>query len=294
MPRKPRIHLPGGFYHVILRGNGRQAIFFDSTDRQTWEDLLRVSLHRHQHRLHAYCWMTNHIHMAVQAGTAPLAKFMSHLASGYARYLNRKMQRPGHLFERRYRAILVQADSYLQELLRYIHLNPLRAHMVEDLTDYEWSSHHAYLGKGCPNWLTVEYLLQQFGATERLAHHRYREFVNQTPPAHMLAALRKGAAADDRLIGDDQWTRAILNQPLPPSPAPTLDELIHAACQRHHVTEAMLASKSRSRQHSDIRAEIALAATDQNIATVTEIARRFGRAHSGLSRAMNRLRDNSK
>ena len=99
MPRKPRIHLPGGFYHVILRGNGRQAIFFDSTDRQTWEDLLQASLHRYGHRLHAYCWMTNHIHMAVQAGTEPLALFMSHLASRYARYLNRA-NGAGHRFVR--------------------------------------------------------------------------------------------------------------------------------------------------------------------------------------------------
>ena len=99
MPRKPRIHLPGGFYHVILRGNGRQAIFFDSTDRQTWEDLLRVSLHRHQNRLHAYCWMTNHIHMAVQAGTAPLAKFMSHLAKcSYAQNIRWTTQKPAWEF----------------------------------------------------------------------------------------------------------------------------------------------------------------------------------------------------
>ena len=297
MPRKPRIHVPGGFYHVILRGNGRQAIFFDSSDRQTWEDLLQASLHRYEHRLHAYCWMTNHIHMAVQAGTEPLARFMSHLASRYARYLNRKLRRPGHLFERRYRAILVQADSYLQELVRYIHLNPVRARMVDDLADYVWSSHHAYLGKTCPSWLTRDYLWQQFGSNEQQARTRYREFLNQLPSGATLAALRQGTATDDRLIGDDAWTQNVLNQALAAQatqPAPTLDELIIEVCQRHQVSEAMLASRCRSRKHATIRAEIALQATEQNIATLSEIARRFGRAHSGLSRTLNRLRDQSR
>ena len=214
MPRKPRIHIPGGFYHVILRGNGRQAIFFDGTDRNKWEDLLQTSLHRYEHRLHAYCWMTNHVHMAVQASREPLSGFMGQLASRYARYLNRKIRRPGHLFERRYRAIMVQSDSYLKELVRYIHLNPLRACIVKDIENYTWSSHHAYLGKAHPNWLTVNYLLQQFGVTEKRATKHYREFIGQPPSASTLAALRKGTAADDRLIGDDSWTRAMLDQPV--------------------------------------------------------------------------------
>ena len=131
MPRRPRLHLHGGFYHVILRGNGRQAVFFDAEDHEQWQLILYQGLTRYRHRLHAYCWMTNHVHMAIQAGAEPLDGFMGFVASRYARILNRKTGRPGHLFERRYRAILVQQDTYLKELLRYIHLNPVRARMVE-------------------------------------------------------------------------------------------------------------------------------------------------------------------
>ena len=108
MPRKPRIHLPGGFYHIILRGNARQDIYFDSADRIAWQALLEKGLDRYEHRVHAYCWMTNHVHMALQAGAEPLARFMTYLASNYARRINCRKRRSGHLFERRYRAILVQ------------------------------------------------------------------------------------------------------------------------------------------------------------------------------------------
>lgn len=177
MPRRPRLHLCGGFYHVILRGNGRQAIFCDREDREQWQDTLRQALARYRHRLHAYCWMTNHVHMAVQVGTEPLASFMIYLASRYARYANRKRRRPGHLFERRYRAILVQQDRYLVELLRYIHLTPVRACMVADPAEYPWSSHNAYLRRTRTDWLNVDCLARYFDAAEESAQRAYTYFM---------------------------------------------------------------------------------------------------------------------
>ena len=133
MPRKPRLHVPGGLYHVILRGNDRQNIFFDTEDRRRWESLIEEGLRRYKHRIHAYCWMTNHVHMAIQCHDVPLSGFMSLVASRYARSTNKKVNRTGHLFERRHRAILVQADSYLKELVRYIHFNPVRSGLVDDM-----------------------------------------------------------------------------------------------------------------------------------------------------------------
>jgi len=102
MARKPRIRVYGGFYHVILRGDGRQNIFFAATDRNKWQDILQKGLSRYGRRIHAYCWMTNHIHMAVQVGSQPLANCMGYIASSYARFINRVNCRPGHLFKRRY------------------------------------------------------------------------------------------------------------------------------------------------------------------------------------------------
>ncbi len=291
MPRRPRLHLPGGFYHAILRGNGRQAIFFDCEDRDLWQNILQAGLARYRHRLHAYCWMTNHVHMLIQVGVEPLAGFMRFLASRYARFLNQKNQRSGHLFERRYRAILVQNDEYLKELLRYIHLNPVRARMVADAADYQWSSHNAYLRLTNTDWLTVDYLAAMFGVGAQIARTAYVKFMAGQPSDATLRLLRNGVPDDERVLGDDEWIHSVLDKSDAAIQYRNLDDIVHDTCRRHDVTETMLASRSRSRRHSAIRVEIALAATEHGMATVTEVARRFGRAHSGLSRAMNRLRD---
>lgn len=293
MPRRPRLHLSGGFYHAILRGNGRQPIFFDSEDRYQWQTILQEGLNRYEHRLHAFCWMNNHVHMAIQVGVEPLGGFMRFLASRYARFLNQKNQRAGHLFERRYRAILVQEDEYLKELLRYIHLNPVRARMVTDAADYRWSSHKPYLRLNEIDWLTVDCLAAMFGASQQRARLSYIEFMSDQPSDATLTMLRRGIPGDGRILGDDEWTRSVLDRTGTATRHRDLDDFVDDACQRYGVTEALLASRSRSRRHSAIRTEIALAATEHGCATVTEIARRFGRAHSGLSRAMSRLRDNN-
>ena len=291
MPRKRRLHMPGGFYHVILRGNARQPIFFDQEDRELWQEIIEDGLRRYQHRLHAYCWMTNHVHMSVQVGDKPLAAFMRYVASRHARKVNRKYNQTGHLFERRYRAILVQQDEYLKELLRYIHMNPVRARMVADPADYRWSSHTAYLLRTSPDWLTIEFLQRMFGQRRLSASRAYVEFMGGQPSDRIVQLLRDGAADDDRILGNDEWIQSVTKNADMTIPHQTLTEIVRDACQRHDVTEAMLASRSRSRRNSAIRAEIALAATESGCASVTEVASRFGRAHSGLSRAMNRLRD---
>jgi len=291
MPRKPRLHLPGGYYHVILRGNARQDIFFDEDDRQRWQCCIQKGIERHGHRVHVYCWMTNHVHLAIQAGTDPLSGFMTFLASQYARSTNRKMGRSGHLFERRYRAILVQEDSYLKELVRYIHLNPLRASMVSDLTDYPWSSHDAYLGGPCPEWLTLDRVLSQFGDTQKAARRRYNHFMNQIQPETMVQLFQQGGNDDDRVLGSDVWRDKVLKDPHSIPNLNNLDELVQRVCDRSGVTEADLSSKSRERKYARVRAEIALTATKHGIATVTTVARRFGRTQPGLSRTMSQLRN---
>jgi REP-associated tyrosine transposase len=291
VPRKPRLHLPGGLYHVVLRGNGRQPIFRTNDDRWQWQSFLGLGLARYQHRVHAYCWMSNHIHMAIQAGAEPLAGFMRFVASRYARYFNRETGRPGHLFERRYRAILVQQDEYLLELVRYIHLNPVRARMVTDPADYQWSSHNAYLQKRRADWLTVDFVAGLFDTNRRGARLAYARFMTAQPTDTTLQLLRNGISEDDRILGDDSWTKDVLASRHSPVTHRNFDDLVQDTCRRYRITESALASRSRSRLNSNIRAEIALAATNQGIATVTEVAKRFGRAHSGLSRALNRLRD---
>ncbi len=147
MARKPRVHVPGGVYHVILRGNGGQDIFFRKEDRGELCRLLAEGTDRFEYRVHAYCLMTNHLHLAVEAGQVPLSRGMQNLSFRYTRWINRREKRTGHLFQGRYKALLVDRDAYLLELVRYIHLNPVRAELVDDPVDYPWSGRRGYLAK---------------------------------------------------------------------------------------------------------------------------------------------------
>jgi DNA-binding transcriptional ArsR family regulator len=236
--------------------------------------------------------MTNHVHIAVQAGIEPLAGFMRFVASKYAKSFNRKVGRTGHLFERRYRAILIQEDAYLKELVRYIHLNPVRAEMVWNAADYPWSSHHAYAGAIGPRWLTTRQILAQFGATQQAARRGYAKFMGKQQSTSVIKLLRVGFEKDDRVLGDDNWRSEILNKLEQKSErrSKSLDEIVHEKCGEHGVTETELGSPSRARRFVRIRAEIALEATENGAASLTKIAERFGRSQPALSRTLRKLR----
>ncbi len=288
MGRKPRIHVSGGFYHVILRGNSRQNIFLEHADRDIWQSIVRRVFIEHEHRLHAFCWMTNHVHMAIQAGPHPLAKAMSFLASQYARRFNLRHQRTGHLFERRYRAFLVQEEQHLKELVRYIHLNPVRARMVEQACDYPWSSHPAYLGKQRYEWLTDEYVLRLFGQTRHQAAQNYKAFMADAPPDTELKKLSSGGH-DDRVLSEDTWLKTVVGADGASVATHSLQDIITAVCSAHQVEEAALALPRGPHEHSKIRAEIAIRAADTGAASISEVARRFNRTQSALSQAIKHL-----
>jgi len=177
------------------------------------------------------------------------------------------------------------------ELVRYIHLNPVRAHMVEKTDNYLWSSHAPYSGGECPVWLTTDHILQTFATTVTKAHRRYREYMLQRPSKNVITLLRQGLPRDDQILGNDDWSERVLTKADDYTPAQSLEQLIVEVCRRHHVDKAALSERSRCRKFSRIRAEIALIASEQGVATITEVARQFGRAHSGLVRSVNHLRD---
>jgi putative transposase len=155
MARPLRLHIPGAMYHVTLRGNHRQDIFFAPSDRDLMNALFADVLERCDARLHAYCYMTNHIHAVIQVSDIPLGRVMMRLAGTYARTVQARFETTGHLFEKRYHPVLVDADTYLLELLRYLHLNPVTAGLVTSPDDYTWSSHHAYMGFRDEPWVTT-------------------------------------------------------------------------------------------------------------------------------------------
>ena len=163
MSRPLRIEYAGALYHVTARGDRREDIYLDDEDRQAWLQQLAQVCRRFNWRCHAWCQMDNHYHILIETAEGNLSQGMRQLNGVYTQACNRRHQRVGHVFQGRYKAILVQKDSYLLELARYIVLNPVRAGMVKDVADWAWSSYHAMLNlKTAPEWLETDWLLTCF------------------------------------------------------------------------------------------------------------------------------------
>jgi len=180
MARPLRIEFPGALYHITARGNAREDIYADDNDRVTFLKLLENVCNRHDWYCHAYCLMSNHYHLLIETGTPSLSKGMKYLNGTYTQTYNRTHQRVGHVFQGRYKAILVEKDSYLLELSRYIVLNPVRAQMVGSARDWKWSSYRTTAGLVDKDpCVTTDWILSIFGNKKKQAQTRYRDFVKQ-------------------------------------------------------------------------------------------------------------------
>jgi REP element-mobilizing transposase RayT len=178
MSRPLRIELSGGVYHVTSRGDGRQAIYWSDEDRESWLRLLGEVCRRFNWVCHAWCQMTNHYHLVIETPEGNLAQSMRQLNGVHTQTFNRTHKRVGHVFQGRYKAILVEKDSYLLELARYVVLNPVRAGMVGDVGDWPWSSYLSMVGAApSPEWLQTDWILGQFGERRDKARLGYRDFV---------------------------------------------------------------------------------------------------------------------
>ena len=180
MARPLRIEFSGAFYHITSRGNAREAIYLDDNDREYFLELLTTACKRFNWRCHSFCLMDNHYHLLIETVDSSLSKGMKFINGSYTQKFNRHHNRVGHVFQGRYKAILVEQDSYLLELSRYIVLNPVRAMMVRSAKDWPWSSYRAIAGLSKPlDLVTVESILSCFGSTVKKAQLAYREFVRQ-------------------------------------------------------------------------------------------------------------------
>ncbi len=178
MARPLRIELAGGLYHVTSRGDRREDIFLCVTDRRVWLEIFAEVCERFNWVCHAWCQMTNHYHIVVETCEGNLSQGMRQLNGVYTQRFNRTHHRVGHVFQGRYRAIMVEKDTYLLELMRYVVLNPMRAGMVKAVEDWPWSSFAAMVGTApCPDWLQTDWVLAQFDNTRGKAVRGYMEFV---------------------------------------------------------------------------------------------------------------------
>lgn len=180
MSRPLRLELAGGLYHLTSRGDRREDIYIADSDRKKWLEIFGQVCKRFNWKCHSYCLMRNHYHIVVETVEGNLSKGMRHLNGVYTQYFNQTHQRVGHVFQGRYKGILVEKDSYLLELSRYVVLNPVRARMVNDAKAWPWSSYLAMVGAGVvPEWLEIDWLLSQFGAQRKRAIAKYKDFVRE-------------------------------------------------------------------------------------------------------------------
>jgi len=178
MARPLRIEYPGAFYHVTSRGNEQKDVFKSQRDREKFLEYLESATERYGAVFHAYCLMSNHYHLLLETPAGNLSQIMRHINGAYTTYFNIKRKRSGHLFQGRYKAILVEFDEYAMELTRYIHLNPVRVGMVTRPEEYRWSSYKNYIGQTtAPTWLKIETTLDYFGKKKKEAMYKYRSFV---------------------------------------------------------------------------------------------------------------------
>lgn len=291
MARKPRLHVPGGLYHVTLRGNHRQPIFEHASDRDRLDSIIADAATRDRTTIHAYCWMTNHVHALVEVSDLPLGRFMQRVASRYARFLQRRLDTTGHLFERRYHCVLADTERYLLDLVRYIHLNPVRGGLVTDPGDYEWSSHRDYLGLAERPWVRTHLALGMLARDSTAAREAYGRFMAESLGRTLAPPHVDTPTGDDRVLGDQAFLVRV-NKATAPGPRiqETLEDVIARTCREYQQPVEAVLSCARTHRLSAVRAEIARRAVEGRVATRSDVARALGRSASAISQALEKAR----
>jgi len=209
MARPIRIEYAGALYHVTSRGDRREDIFVDDEDRLIWLEVFSQVCHRFNWRCHAWCLMDNHYHIVIETIEGNLSQGMRQLNGVFTQKSNRRHGRVGHVFQGRFKAILVQKDAYLLELSRYVVLNPIRAGMVTDLLDWKWSSYLAMVGVvSSSDWLETDWILNHFGHSRKTAVNNYENFVREgVGLSPIWAALKRQVFLGDEAFVDKAVTR---------------------------------------------------------------------------------------
>ncbi|MEK7205308.1 MAG: transposase [candidate division NC10 bacterium] len=285
MPRQPRLDAPETLHHVMVRGLERRVIFRDAQDRADFVGRLATLAEHGALTVYAWALLPNHAHLLLRTGRRPLARSMRSLLTGYAGAFNRRHRRVGHLFQNRYKSIVVEEEPYLLELVRYLHLNPVRAGVVKDLRTldrYPWTGHSALLGTVPRPWQAAHEVLGQFGPNRRRARAAYRAFVaeglgrGRRPELQggglirslggwqAVAALRRGREAyrgDERVLGSSafvaQLQRAVEATEAPRGPQLALEPLVAGVCRHIGLPREALGGGGRRTAVQHARAGLA-------------------------------------
>jgi REP element-mobilizing transposase RayT len=320
MPRGPRLDAPGTLHHVIVRGIERSKIVNDDQDRDNFISRLGALAKDTDTAIYAWALMSNHAHILLRSGAAGLPTLMRRLLSGYATSFNKRHRRYGHLFHNRYKSIVCEEDPYFRELVRYIHLNPLRAKLVDSvgkLERYKWCGHAVVLGRWSNVWQDRDYVLQWFGNKEGEARTAYREYVKEgVDQGHrpdlvggglvrsmggwsVVKAMRRlgdRKKGDERILGSGRFVEQLLEEASQKikHQIPTHDlidraeEEIRAVCQKENIEVATLRSTSRRRSVSRLRAHLALKLVNELGLSLAETARQLGLSTSAIAQILRR------
>ena len=320
MPRRARLDAPGTLHHVMVRGIEKRRIVNDAADRKNFIKRLGELSVDTKTNIYAWALMTNHAHILLRSAEIGLSGFMRRLLTGYAISYNRRHRRVGYLFQNRYKSIICEEDAYFTELVRYIHLNPLRAKLVKSLAQldrYRWSGHSVILGKVKNDWQDQDYVLKWFGKKEGEARRAYRNYVKKgidlgrRPELvggglirslggwSAVKALRRTGdreLSDDRILGSGEFVEQIINEAeekikyqLPiKEHHQKIDEFIAQICKYEKIAIEELKAGSRHYEASRVRAQIAIGLVKTHGVALAEVARRLGVSTSAISKIIKR------
>jgi len=316
MPRQARLDTPGTLHHVIIRGIEKKPIVDDVKDKKEFISRMGALLTEEKTTIYAWTLMTNHAHFLLRSGPYGLSKFMRRFLTGYAIYYNHRHKRHGHLFQNRYKSIICDEDAYFQELVRYIHLNPIRANTVPNMSKldgYPWCGHAVIMGRRKHDWQDRVYVLRWFGKKEKGAKNNYRRYVQEgislgdRPElvggglirslggwSNVLSMRRHGARdlSDERILGNGNFVEQIIKEAdnrvkrqLPKnSQQKIIEKIIQEICDNRGVDIKELSSGSRRRFVSEARRIIARRLVEEYGIPLSEIARRVGVSTSAVSK----------
>lgn len=292
MPNRHRLHVPGGTYYVFRSTDSRHPIFSRPEEYARFDELLPIALTSSDAKLLAYCWLPESVHLVIEIGERPVADFMRDLMWRYSRSSWQRVDEDRPWFRERYRATLVQAETYLGALVRHVHYLPVHAGLAATPDGYPYSSHPAYLGRRTGPPVRTRKLLGIMGCQNN-DRAPYLRAMADAPSDSFRTLFERGMPASPGAVGDRQFliqrSIAVMVR-TPPPPARLIERLIAQIAERQSLSAADICSKSRRRELVIARAQIVWLATRWNLTTLTDIARHLNHSPSAMTRAVTRYR----
>jgi putative transposase len=265
MARKPRIEYEGAFYHVITRGNQRQRVFKGSDDFQKYINLLAFYKERYKYSLYAYVLMSNHLHLLIETRTIPLSKILQGINQSYTMYFNRKYKTVGHLFQGRCKVILCDKDAYLLSLIKYIHLNPVRANIAKAAGEYRWSSHRSYDKQKNNDLVDTDQVLRMFSEDKSQARKLYRAHIDDSIEVKKEDIYK---TVSQRILGEEKFVDKVMEkiderfENKRKHHEYSLKKIVETIGKMRGITLKQLREKSKNRERLTVRKLASLAARE--------------------------------